>query len=118
MATIKPYASLCSYARSCGEYYIRLNNVAARLLGDKQWVRVGKTTDNKYIVITPVDNGEEMNMCRKVVTREKDRSAAHIFVSAWVTNGFFDASWFGGKRYKIKKDRNGRIYICLNERME
>ena len=116
MPTTKPYASLNNYGKR--EYYIRLNSTALSLLGEKQWVRIGKTTDNKYIVITPIDKGRMLDMCRKVTLKGMDRSAGYIFVSAWVTNKFFDESWFGKARYKIKKDRNGSIYICLHERME
>lgn len=112
----KPYATLNYYGRNAIEYYIRLNGEAAKLLKGLPYVKVGKTTDGKYIVIEPCERHEGMTS-RKVSyrgRRDTDK-AAYIFVSAWVSMGFFPTAWFSGEWRKVKKDKHGRIYVCLEE---
>ena len=111
----KPYAVLSHYNTHSLECYIRLNGEAARLLNGKPLVSVKKTADNKYIVLTPVDMNDLTEMCRRVRLKGKREKSAYVFVTQWVNTSFFVIDWFCGAHYKVKKDRHGRIYICLNE---
>ena len=112
----KPYAVLGKYGQSLSEYYIRLNGTAAKLLKDKNVVKIAKTTDGKYIVLEPVDRVYGKT-CRKVTFRgrREENMSAFVFVSAWVSMTFFDSDWFVGNHYKVKKDKYGKIYVCLDE---
>ena len=115
----KPYATLNFYGRNAIEYYIRLNGEAAKLLKGLPYVKVGKTKDGKYIVIEPIHRYDGMTS-RKVSYRgrkETDKSG-YIFVSAWVNMSFFPTEWFNGDWHKVKKDKHGRIYVCLDELIE
>jgi len=115
----KPYATLSSYGHNAIEYYVRLNSEAAKLLKGLPYVKVGKTKDNKYIVLEPVPSYNGMTS-RKVSYRgrKEDGKAAYIFVSAWVGMSFFPGEWFSGNWHKVKKDKHGRIYVCLEELIE
>ena len=115
----KPFATLSYYGRNNIEYYVRLNGEAARLLKGLPYVKVGKTRDNKYIVIEPSVHYEGQTS-RKVSYRGRKPTdkAAYIFVSAWVNMSFFPTEWFSGTWHKVKKDRHGRIYVCLEETIE
>ena len=44
--------------------------------------------------------------------------AAYVFVTQWVSMSFFPDGWFNGDWRKVKKDRNGRVYVCLDEIIE
>lgn len=114
--TQKPYAVLGKYGRSLSEYYIRLNGTAAKLLKDMTVVRIAKTTDGKYIVLEPVDKVYGPT-CRKVTFRGRraENKSAFVFVSAWVSMTFFNSEWFSGDHYKVKKDKYGKIYVCLED---
>lgn len=115
----KPFATLSYYGRNNIEYYVRLNGEAARLLKGFPYVKVGKTRDNKYIVIEPCEHHEGATS-RKVSyrgRRDTDK-AAYIFVTQWVNMSFFPKEWFSGEWRKVKKDRHGRIYVCLEETIE
>ena len=115
----KPYATLNYYGRNAVEYYVRLNGEAAKLFKGLPYVKVGKTKDNKYIVLEP-SPCYEGRTSRKVSYRGRKATdkAAYIFVSAWVGMSFFPAEWFSGTWHKVKKDRHGRIYVCLEETIE
>lgn len=112
----KPFATLSYYGRNNIEYYVRLNGEAAKLLKGLPYVKVGKTKDNKYIVIEPAQKYEGMTS-RKVSYRGRKATdkAAYIFVSAWVGMSFFPTDWFDGRWTKVKKDRYGRVYVCIED---
>lgn len=115
----KPYATLSFYGQKAVEYYVRLNGEAAKLLKGLPYVKVGKTKDNKYIVIEPSLQHEGATS-RKVSYRGRKATdkAAYVFVTQWVSMSFFPTEWFSGEWRKVKKDRHGRIYVCLDELIE
>ena len=115
----KPYATLNYYGRNAVEYYVRLKGEAAKLFKGLPYVKVGKTKDNKYIVLEP-SPCYEGRTSRKVSYRGRKATdkAAYVFVTQWVSMSFFPDGWFNGDWRKVKKDRNGRVYVCLDEIIE
>ena len=108
-----PYASWCvTHGHDHDQYYIRFNLAAARCFEHMSIVELSKTVDNKYIIIKPIKTTKVepwMNTIRKT------KSGAQIYVSGRVTDGFLKPEWFDKRRCRIKKDRDGNIYICREE---
>ena len=111
----RPYAFLGKGNGSSHEnYYIRFSPMCLKSFGEKNRA-IMKSADNAYIVIEPYTEFEPK---REIWTRgiKYYGSAAFIYVTGFVNDGFFNAEWFGtGKKHKVKKDSKGRIYVCLND---
>lgn len=91
-------------------YLMRFNTVASVLLRDVEYVTMRKNAN--YIVLEKADkNAKE----RTYYVFHHPRGGAMISL-AWLVkqDGAISKSAFG-KRYKVKRDKENRIYICLNE---
>lgn len=98
-------------------FRIRFTTAVAPYLGSANYVYIAKVRD--YIVIWPVsaDWKAEKNKHAFPVRRHKYGDAV-ICVTRLVTQeGAIQPEVFG-KRYKVKRDKSGKIYICLKEEVE
>ena len=98
-------------------YRIRFNMVTSHLLDGVDYVSVIKT--ERYLVLTPTDVNEvkNNNVVHILHKNERGYNIAYINMNRIVMHErIISGSFFGlGTRYKIKKDKDGRIYICLAE---
>ena len=88
-------------------YRIRINVLASRLLNGAKYVRILKS--EKHIIIEPVKtevDAHRVGWRDGAATISLNRSVFH--------HGFLRPEIFG-KRYRVKRDNQGRIYICLQE---
>lgn len=112
----KPYAFLgIGKGGDHDNYYLRFSPMCVKSFGSNNRARVMKSTDGGYIVIEPY---QEYDNRREMWTRgvKYQGSAVFIYVTGFVNSGFLNAELFGtGKKYKVKKDSKGRIYVCLND---
>lgn len=119
MSISKPYASLCRTqgVSSTGRYYIRFSAACAPLFDGAERCYCLKTKDNKYIVIRPIT---KLGIERKPTQLKISRTGSGITLSVTsrVREGFFSRLWFTGERYKVKKDREGRVFICLEDKVK
>lgn len=105
------WASLCVTNTDNSTYYrIRFNRTAGKLLDGVRWVVLSKTADGAYIIVSPIDHQENGSL---TVTRDT-YGFAWLHTTSLVTGGNLPKRLFG-KRYKVKRDAKGRIYICLKE---
>ena len=98
-------------------YRLRFNAIASKAMRDWLGAYISKTQD--YVILTPITSATEMLENKKAFTFYRKReNELFITVSALVnSNGYLSKRLFG-KRYRIKRDGKGRIYICLNEEVE
>ena len=97
------------YNGTTESYRIRFNSVASVLLKDVNWAFLSKTGD--YIIVAPYrwqENGT-------FGIYHDNHNCAWLSANTIVKqNGSLSKSLFG-KRYKVKRDKKGNVYICLNE---
>ena len=97
-------------------YRLALNITASEALGGTTWVRLTKTPN--FIVITPLvivgDPGEVKNKTHVYYSRGR---YAQMGIMRMVSDGSIRKDLLG-KRYKIKKDKEGKLYVCLNEEIK
>ena len=103
------YVSFCKTGGSNENYRIRFSRLASVLFDGVEWVKISKTMD--YIVLTPLQAREQYAFH---VCRDPYNAAWISFVYLVRREGEVSKTLFG-KRYKVKRDKKGRIYICLNE---
>ena len=105
------WASLCVTNTDNYTYYrIRFNRLAGSLLDNVRWVVLSKTADGAYIIVSPIDHQENGSL---TVTRDT-YGFAWLHITSLVTGGNLPKRLFR-KRYKVKRDKAGRIYVCLKE---
>lgn len=118
MEKTRVFASLQNFGNNGFPYYrIRFSVAASRVLDGYKHCTIQRTESGSHIVITPLSivskdtrdyyhifaihidqEGAAIINCGKIVTKEPVLRPA----------------WFG-KKYRIKKDAEGKIYICLRE---
>ena len=112
---------LCTSTNRNTLYRLRFNQVSSVLLGGVDYAYVQKTP--KYLVLFPADektdplktnnrvhivHKDERNINRPVVEVCLNRIVLH--------EGLLSSDYFGSKkRYKVKRDKHGNVYICLQE---
>lgn len=102
------------YAGSKGPVYkIRFDKLSCVTLGDRTHAQLFKSNDYILVKPVPVTAGDSRN----TFLVAKHRSNAVINVGRLVSNGFLHDDMFR-KKYVVKKDRKGNLYICLNEVVE
>ena len=98
-------------------YRVRFNMVTSHLLDGVDYVSVIKT--ERYLVLTPTDvlPAKDNNVVHVLHKKERGYEIAYLIMNRIVIHErIISGSFFGlGTRYKIKKDKDGRIYICLTE---
>ena len=94
-------------------YKLRFDKLSCVTLGDKTHAQLYKSND--YILVKPVHM--TAGDARNTFLVSKHKSNAIVNVGRLVTNGFFHKDLFG-RKYVVKKDRKGNLYICLNEVVE
>ncbi len=105
------WASLCITNTDNSTYYrIRFNRLAGKLLDGTRYVVLSKTVDGNYLVISPIDHAENGSL---TVTRDP-YGFCWLHITSLVTGGNLPKRLFR-KRYKVKRDKAGRIYVCLKE---
>ena len=92
-------------------FKIRFNKLAMDVLDGYTHVQMYKAKE--YILIKPVVTSDE----RGTFLINRHNSTAAINVGRLVSNGFFDRTLFG-KKYAVKKDHKGNLYICLGEEIK
>lgn len=110
-----PYCSAIETRNKTGEwYYLRLNSACAKAFNGATYVHIGKTVDGRFIVIEPIlDPGAKRTKNTSKVIVEPS-GAIRLACTRFVSSRFFPEYIFG-KRYRVKKDKAGKIYICLQE---
>lgn len=111
-----PWASLLTNGSGS---LIRFNVMASTLLEDCDWVSICRTESGSHIVIKPIRlpqwKIDLINYKSKIY--RKAGKYPEIKVGSFISSGFFPAAIFN-QRYKVKKDKNGWLYICLKEPVE
>ena len=96
-------------------YRIRFNRLTSKLLDGVEWAYINKT--DKYLVITPAaDPGfKSPNMVHIVHKSDGRYIIAEMCMNRIVLHErIISGSFFGrSMRYKVKRDKTGRIYIEL-----
>lgn len=92
-------------------FKIRFNKLAMDVLDGYTHVQMYKAKE--YILIKPVTTATDRN----IYYINRHNSTASINVGRLVSIGFFDRALFG-KKYAVKKDRKGNLFICLNEEIK
>ena len=113
--------SWCSFIESDGQnsrhtYRIRFNRISSRLFCGCKYVYVRKSKN--HIIFTPVHDELDAEGRKGFLPVHYDTVGGAIISANNAVNqqGFIPSRLFGtGKRYKVKKDKDGRIYICINE---
>ena len=105
---------LITDARSHGSYRLRFSSLVSKMLDGVDYVYLHKDEKRGFILVTPI----------REKWREDDPSAFHLHTNGnakyismnrlLLHEGFLRKEMFG-KRYKVKYDRYGRLYIFLNE---
>lgn len=95
-------------------YRLCLNVVASAPLKDVEYCQLIKT--EKFIIIKPVlyadkDEANEKRLWH--VCRSRGRYV-NFSLMRWVGDGTIRKAYFRTK-YKVKRDKNGWLYVCLNE---
>lgn len=114
----RDYASLLNADANNELYRIRFTvMVSEKLLKGINYVHLQKT--DSYIIVTPLtaEWKTDGNPFSVPVYRNKDRSVCISLTKLVKHEGFVRKSLFG-KRYKVKRDKKGKIYICLKEVVE
>lgn len=111
MAATAYVSFLCSKGNVYDNYLMRFNQLASVLLDGVDWVTMRKS--DKYIILdTALEDAENPEVYH---VWHDPRNAALISLSSLVKKeGAIGKSMFG-KRYKVKRDRQGRVYICVKE---
>ena len=104
------YATLYENTNKSEVYRLYLSTDVMRLIPDVEWVQVMKNS-NGYLVLKPVDNGTPGG--KHLLYRQQGRFG-QISLNKVVSSGLLPKRFFG-KRYKVKRDKGGNIYVCLNE---
>ena len=113
----RDYASLLIVDTKSNESYrIRFTAfVTEKMLNGIKYVYLHKT-DN-HIIVTPLSDEwkAEQNPYAIPIHRIDRGKAAAISLNNLVKNERWLPKGFFGKRYKVKRDKKGKIYICLKE---
>ena len=108
------WASLLKVDTSDTEAYkVRFNALTSRLLDNVSRVKV--YANRRYVVFEPTT---EVSKETFGVFRDGGRNAYCVSLNRLVNQERVLSKERFGKRYKVKKDQKGRIYICLTEEVE
>ena len=114
MNTPKPFAALVtSNGDAHPSSYIRFNSVCNKYFKGVQYAYINKTSNGDFLVIRPAT--EKNRHTSTVVT---DRSGGIKLACDRIIRSGFISDRFFGKRYKVKKDGAGQLYVCLREPLE
>lgn len=108
---------VCSFDYYAGRkgpvYKIRFDRLSCATIGDRTHAQIFKSAD--YILIKPVSQmaGDERN----TFLLSKHGSNAVINVGRLVSSGFLHSDMFR-KKYVVKRDKKGNLFVCLKEVVE
>jgi hypothetical protein len=96
---------------------VRFNEPVRKAFDGAKYCLVRVTNDGKYIVFIPQHGGlEEKTATNSRICDDKSHGI-RVSLNKYVSSGTIKRSLFG-KRYKVKKDKRGYIYVCLEEPVE
>lgn len=93
-------------------YQIYLSQSVMEHFNDTGWANVYANTT--HVVIKASDSTDPT--ARRLVPTGH-RSGRTVSVNRLVSDGILPKRYFG-KRYKVKKDKQGNLYVCLQEPIE
>ena len=94
-------------------YKIRFDRISMAFLGDNNYIQLFKNTE--YVMVKPAQLSPGSKNNTFLVNR--NRSQGSVNVGRLVSTGFLHKDLFG-KKYKVRKDREGNLYICLMEEIK
>ncbi len=99
-------------------YKLRFTTMVSRYLDGVNYVRLYKT--GNHLIVEPLtqDWKAEGSKAAFPVCRESKTGAVMIQLTDLVHNERFLRKELFGKRYKVRKDKKGRLYVCLNEEVD
>ena len=101
------------------QYRLRFNIKAGVLLRNVDYVYIRRTDNGSHIILTPMSYFEKTKgMPRDVFHVGWWQDAPFVYITPLVSNGFLRRDLFDGRRCKVKRDKQNRIYICLTEVVE
>ena len=101
------------------QFWIRFNVVSGQLLHGFNYVYVRRTDSGKFMVITPITDVVAIDNRYAVPIHWSQGKYPIIFMGRMMnSDGMFPRSVFDGRRCKVKKDKKGRIFICMEEVVE
>lgn len=104
----------------CIQYRIRFSKRAGILLNNKDFVYVRRTENGSHIILTPMTcyEGDVRKRPRDVFRVGWWNGVPVIYCTTLVSSGFLRRDLFDGEHRKIKRDSQGRVYVCMNEIIE
>lgn len=97
-------------------YRVRLNLLASKLLTGCEYVYLKKTPT--HLIITPLAAAWKADKKEHATHFSWDGSAAVISLTNLVRQEGIISKDLFGKRYKVKRTKDGEIYVCLTEVVE
>ena len=111
-----PYATLAAYNNKTALYSVRFNEPVRKAFDGASFCLVRVTDDGKYIVFIPQSALAEKTATNSQICADRTHGV-RISLNKYVSSGLIKRSWFD-KRYKVKKDKRGYIYVCLQEEVK
>ena len=106
------YATLYENANKTDNYRLYLSADVMRHIPNVEWVKVVKHLDKLVIIPVDADTPDKKHL----LYRQNGRFG-QISLNKFVSGGILPKRFFG-RRYKIKKDKSGNLYVCLDEPIE
>ena len=117
MIITRPFAALVmSHGRTQDTYYIRFNAACGKMFDGARYCFISRTEDMGYLIIRVSKTQTTRTKHTSVISRDKS-GGTKLACARLVNSGFLPERIFG-KRYKVKKDKDGNLYVCLREPLD
>lgn len=108
MKYIMPYASLCR--QGADTFYIHIGSMVGNTIMS-DWKKVDISRRGDYLVLEPGGGFP-------IIGRDWKNRKTQIFVTPLVSKvGLVHKEYFDGSRYRVKKTKDGKVCICLSEKI-
>lgn len=117
MIITKPFASLVmSHGKTQDSYYIRFNAACGKMFDGARYCFINKTSNMSHLIIRVSKTQTTRTKQTSIISRDKS-GGTKLACARLVNSGFLPERIFG-RRYKVKKDAKGNLYVCLLEPLD
>ena len=117
MIITQPYAALvASHGNTQDSYYIRFNAVCGKMFDGAKFCFVTRTSDLAYIIIKI--SKTQMTRTKETSAVYRDKSGGTRLPCMRLVQSKLLPERIFGRKYRVKKDSKGNLYICLREPIE
>ena len=117
MIITRPFAALVmSHGRTQDSFYIRFNAACGKMFDGARYCFISRTEDMGYLIIKVSKTQVTRTKHTSVISRDKS-GGTKLACARLVNSGFLPERIFG-RRYKVKKDAKGNLYVCLREPLD